>query len=86
MNIGIKYCGGCNSIFDRIEIVNKIKKIFKEENFEYAKEGDSYDIVLVVNGCTRACADHSALKGHKIFINSESDFQKAVNLIYEHKK
>lgn len=87
MNIGIKYCGGCNSNFDRIEIVNKIKKLFKEEKFEYAKEDTLYDIVLIINGCSRTCADHSALKGDlKVFINSDSDFQEAVDLIKAYKQ
>ncbi|NLJ59192.1 MAG: hypothetical protein GX339_10160 [Tissierellia bacterium] len=86
MDIGIKYCGGCNSNFDRIEIVNKIKELFKEESFEYAKENNPYNIVLVINGCTRACADHSTLIGNRIFINSEQDFQKVVNFINNQKQ
>lgn len=86
MNIGIKYCGGCNPNFDRTNIVNKIMGLFKEDNFEYAKENNSYDIIMVVNGCKRACADHSSLKGKgKIFINSEEDYLEAVDLILKHK-
>ena len=86
MNIGIKYCGGCNSHFDRAGIVNKIIKLFKDDEFEYAKENKPYDIILVINGCSRACADHSALEGNeKIFINQEADYQNAIDLIDKQK-
>ena len=86
MNIGIKYCGGCNPHFDRSFIINRIMELFKDEKFEYAKENNSYDIILVVNGCSRACSDHSSLKGkEKIFINSEEDYLEVVDLIRKHK-
>jgi hypothetical protein len=86
MNIGIKYCGGCNSHFDRAKVLDKIIQYFKEDNFEYAKENNSYDIILVLNGCSRACADDSALNGKlKIYINYESDYKKAIDLIFKQK-
>lgn len=86
MNIGIKYCGGCNPHFDRTNVINKIMGLFKDENIEYAKENNSYDIIIVINGCNRACSDHSSLRGkEKIFINSEEDYLEAVNLILKHK-
>ena len=86
MNIGVKYCGGCNTHFDRTKVVNRVKKFFKDDKFEYAKEDKSYEIILVINGCNRACADHSMLEGKEvIFINSESDYEKAVDLILKYK-
>lgn len=86
MNIGIKYCGGCNPHFDRTAILNKIMELFKGDKFEYAKENNFYDIIIVIDGCSRACSDHSSLKGkEKIFINSEADYQEAVDLIFNYK-
>lgn len=81
MNIGIKYCGGCNPHYDRTKYLNKIMESFENYKFEYAKENNSYDIILVINGCNRACADHSELKGTKIFINSETDYEIAIELL-----
>lgn len=85
MNIGIKYCGGCNPHFDRTTVLNKIMKLFKDDAFEYAKESNFYDIIIVISGCSRACADHSSLKcRQKIYINSEADYQEAVDLIVKY--
>lgn len=82
MNIGVKFCGGCNPHYDRTAILNKLIEIFKEDKFEYAKNNNIYDVVIVLNGCSRACSDHSSLKGkEKIFINSEEDYIKAFNIL-----
>lgn len=86
MNIGIKYCGGCNPHFDRTNVLNKIMELFKDDYFEYAKENNSYDIIIVINGCNRACSHHSSLRSNeKIFINQEADYLEAVNLILNYK-
>ncbi|NLB33637.1 MAG: hypothetical protein GX818_07745 [Tissierellia bacterium] len=86
MNIGIKYCGGCNPHFDRSNVLNKTMELFKDDKFEYAKENNSYDIIIVINGCSRACSDHSSLRGNiKIFINQEADYLEAIDLILKHK-
>ena len=86
MNIGIKYCGGCNPHYDRTSVLNKIKRLFKDDKFEYAKENKFYDIIIIIDGCSRACADHSSLKCiEKIFIKSKSDYQNAADLISKYK-
>lgn len=86
MNIGVKYCGGCNPHFDRTNVLNKVKKSLKDDHFEYANENNTYDIFLVINGCSRVCADHSNLKGKNfIFINKEEDYLVAIDLILKHK-
>ena len=61
MKIGIKYCGGCNSKYDRIEFVNKIINIYSEINFEPVMEQVYYDYILIINGCRCACAGHQML-------------------------
>ena len=35
MKIGIKYCGGCNSRYDRTKEVEKLKKQFPQHEFTY---------------------------------------------------
>jgi len=86
MNIGIKYCGGCNPHFDRTNISNKIMRLFKDDKFEYANENSFYDIIIVINGCSRACSDHSLLNGNiKFFINSDADYKNAVDFILDRK-
>lgn len=82
MKIGIKYCGGCNPGYDRKKLVEKLKSDFKEATFENARENIFYDVVAVINGCSRACSEHGPLKGvEKLFINSEKDYLKFKGII-----
>ena len=64
MLAGIKYCGGCNPTYDRGAACAEVRKAFSGEcngsnsiNFEFAEAGGSYDILIVINGCHRRCAD-----------------------------
>ncbi|MDR7855614.1 hypothetical protein [Tissierella sp.] len=68
MIVGIKYCGGCNSRFDRVTMVDKIKSDYREFDFNYATENIEYDFIIVVNGCHIACAGLHGLKTRKGFV------------------
>lgn len=61
--IGIKYCGGCNPIIDRANLVQKIIRLLPPE-FIFAKETSSkpWDIGILVCGCLTACADKPEFK------------------------
>jgi len=65
MVIGIKYCGGCNPVYDRVKRVRR----FIEENplYEYvgASSNQSCDYWMVVCGCSRRCATTSKLTADK---------------------
>ena len=68
MKVGIKYCGGCNSRFERTTIAEKIKADYKDFEFSYAKEDEEYDFIIVINGCHIACAGLHDLNSKKGFI------------------
>ena len=55
VQIGVRYCGGCNPTYDRVNVVKKLQKFFPEFSFVNAESGKSYPAVLIVNGCTNAC-------------------------------
>jgi hypothetical protein len=55
--IGIKYCGGCNSFYDRVGMVEKLARKLKGIAIFLSYEDFPYDLLLIVNGCMRACAD-----------------------------
>lgn len=61
MIIGVKYCGGCNSVYNRGRQVNLLKEQFPEHEFRTASEGNVCDVWLVVCGCMRACASTEGL-------------------------
>lgn len=55
--LGIKYCGGCRSLFDR----SIASKLLECENVSIAQSGKHYDTVAVICGCPSCCADVSSL-------------------------
>ena len=57
MNIGVKFCGGCNPNYDRGGLYQRILKVYPEHSFETADETKEYDALLVICGCERACAN-----------------------------
>ena len=61
--IGVRYCGGCNPRYDRVALVKRIGGFFPEAEFVTAQAGVKYPAVLVVCGCTAACARHQNLTG-----------------------
>jgi len=57
LHIGVKFCGGCNPRYDRVEALYKLKERFEDKvDFDYAKENEDYDVLLVIGGCTNCCA------------------------------
>ena len=59
LSCGIKFCGGCNPRYERMEALEKIKSLFSDKiDFDYAKENVPYDIFLVIGGCSSCCASH----------------------------
>lgn len=56
MKIGVKYCGGCNSRYDRTKQVTKLMKQFPAHTFTYHPDQEVCDICLLVCGCMTACA------------------------------
>ena len=66
MRIGLKYCGGCNPGYDRVDLAQQI-----EENLlgkaEFVSPGsEDVNLILAVQGCSTACADLSAFQGMEI--------------------
>ena len=75
MIIGVKYCGGCNPTYDRKKVLNLLQEEYNHQ-FEFAIEGKVYDIVIVLCGCNRCCAQHSRFifKYEKFLVKSMEDY------------
>ena len=55
-NVGVRFCGGCNPLFDRMEAYQHIETLFKDRfDFMPYSENETHDIVLIVNGCQSEC-------------------------------
>ena len=82
MVIGIKYCGGCNPVYNRRKIVEMILENYPDIIVEYVNDERFYDLALIINGCARACSNHENIKAkNKVFLQSENDYKKLKNII-----
>ncbi|MGE1061457.1 MaoC/PaaZ C-terminal domain-containing protein [Megasphaera paucivorans] len=81
MKIGIKYCGGCNSHYDRVNEVTKLINQFPQHTFVYHTLEDKVcDVWLIVCGCVTCCAAAEELIAvkKKFILYSQNDFVKVV--------
>lgn len=82
MRIGVKYCGGCNPRYDRPKFVARLKdELGGEVEWLNASTAEvPLDFVLVVCGCTAACAEHRQLNGAygKLVIRAQTEYAAAL--------
>ncbi|NLD20389.1 MAG: hypothetical protein GX663_09150 [Clostridiales bacterium] len=62
MKCGIRFCGGCNPRYDRGKACEGIKASVDNMDFLNAVEGNEYDTLLVIGGCTNCCASYDQYK------------------------
>jgi 4-hydroxybutyrate CoA-transferase len=82
LNVGIKYCGGCNPRYNRKKFLNDLERSFNY-SFEVAQLGKIYDILIILCGCNSCCVNYSELKFKfkRILVRSEEDFNEVKNLL-----
>lgn len=71
MNIGIKFCGGCNPNYDRGDLYRRLLGDHPEHSFEMADETKKHDLLIVICGCKRACANVSRYSYERKIMVSE---------------
>ena len=84
MLYGIKFCGGCNPRYDRPWAAGKLKSHFDGKiRFEYAVDGETYDLLVIIGGCSNCCASYEqyVTKGGVIKIWDEARVESAVSEI-----
>ena len=83
IKIGVKFCGGCQSRYERGKLYELVRTEITDVDFEYANDNYVYDILLVISGCPIKCADITRYKANiTIHIDSEN-YKNAVKLIKE---
>ncbi|WP_073045529.1 hypothetical protein [Dethiosulfatibacter aminovorans] len=84
MKIGFKYCGGCNPRYDRKAVYEEIlDRADGIHEIAIADENGTYDYLIVLAGCTNACADCSGLsfQNEKIVITEYRQVCDTINRI-----
>jgi len=66
MKCGVRFCGGCNPNYERGQAFRDIQACCPGIDFANATEEDSYDILLVIGGCSSCCASYEQFKAEKI--------------------
>ena len=68
LKVGIKYCGGCNSYYDRVALVERIADRLAGKVEIVPLDHGQIDLVVAVEGCSTACADLNSFKDKSIRI------------------
>jgi hypothetical protein len=56
--VALKYCGGCDPAFDRVELFARIRAA--ADSIEWLSLDDQgFDTVLIIAGCARACPEQN---------------------------
>ena len=84
MKVGIKYCGGCQNRYNRSDFVNEVKAKNTDVDFVIAQDDDVVDYLLVINGCTAACADISKITSRKGYFMVTDKARRKILRIGDH--
>ena len=58
--LAIKFCGGCNPVFERGGVAKGIREGLLDADWVSWEEGS--DLVLIINGCPTACAERAEIQ------------------------
>ena len=53
--VALKYCGGCDPGFDRVELFAKVRAAAGDSIEWVTLDDRDFDTVLIIAGCDRAC-------------------------------
>jgi hypothetical protein len=78
--IGVKYCGGCNPTYERVEIIQRVQFRFGDRVLFQHRDEPDLDGLVVINGCPRACGFQNLeqKENFSYSITGESDFEALV--------
>jgi hypothetical protein len=76
MIVRVRYCGGCNSSYDRVAFLRRVQGAFPSITFLQGGDGADFppDFTLAVCGCAVKCAAGDEKKEFSFIASSEEDF------------
>ena len=79
--IGIKYCGGCNPSYERVEMIERIKFQFNDRFLSLCHDEPDIDVLVLMSGCHRACPgqDLNPTGFPHFSVTGENDFDTLIN-------
>lgn len=82
IEVGLKYCGGCNPVYDRKEIADIIGRQ-PGINLKPYDENEIFDTVLIICGCSVDCINICEYKSRygTVLINSPEQVYEVIKRI-----
>ena len=81
MTVGVKFCGGCNPVFDRGGEYQKLKERHPHIAFETYDPSKKYEKLILISGCARTCLrDRKDFKAENIIIAGSAKDMEAIKL------
>lgn len=76
----VKFCGGCNPRYDRGDAYRTIREALSSEAvFSYPEDGVSYDVLLIIRGCTGCPYLYEDINArHRVVLTEESGIPTAL--------
>ena len=84
IKIGVKYCGGCNPRYDRVEAVERLKAAFPGVSFVTSQECGTVELLVAVCGCSARCvsvSEFQAVEEKICWFVGEEDFPALCRVI-----
>jgi len=81
LKIGIKYCGGCNPSYERVEMIQRVQSLLEDRFIFSVDDLQDLDVMVLVSGCPRACANKNSNHPEvpSRLIVGESDFKSLID-------
>lgn len=78
MDVGVKYCGGCNPAYERSAVVKRAQAEFPDIRFTPYAPDLPFDLVVVVCGCTQECFSFSCSnsKHGTVWVRSAQEYAR----------
>ena len=79
IKVGIKYCGGCNPVYDRVAAVKEMEERLRGKAVLVPWHDDSADAVVIVAGCATSCVDGEPFAGRPLWrVNRPEDMESVL--------
>jgi hypothetical protein len=76
MRVGLKYCGGCNPSFERVEYVREIQKTAGRRIEWVPLDAGGFTAILLVCGCDKQCVEMAEYEETRHRVITIKDKQK----------
>ena len=76
MKVGLKYCGGCRSGYDRVGLVKAVRERLGKKVEFTAADDEGAEMILIVTGCATACAEVTGLDRPVRYITTPAEAER----------